>query len=211
MPLFAFSQISIGLNSNLGLSKISKASLVDINFPHSDKINPHSAFSIGAIVLFNSNKRVESLLNMGYGQKNSISIAYSWFPGIEPVQIHTLTKLKELNLDVGLRINIINKTNKLFFDLALGNNYILKVSTKRERYTVRGVEVSELNIKSNPPTAYYVSLPLKLGYKFKNYFSIGAVFEPGLTAIDNSNTKVNMWGLTICYYLPILANKKISE
>ena len=100
----------------------------------------------------------------------------------------------------------LNK-NKLFIEVSVCNNYILNIQNKRNT-TGLGLSTS---YKTKPSPPYYVSLPLGLGYNYNNMFSIAFIYNPALTYYEAySQSKVNMYGLNLCYYLPILGNKKVK-
>ncbi len=109
-------------------------------------------------------------------------------------------------LDLGVRYNILNKTHKIFIDLAMCNNFILQIRNKRNATNYAG---DAKTYNTNPTNPYYVSAVFNVGYTYNNLFSISPFANIGLTNFDSHyNLSVNMYGINLCYYLPILSNKK---
>lgn len=198
-------QSIIGINVDLGNSKIVNSDLGSIN-----SLSSNTAWNIATNANFITSKRFNSKISIGYGEKKSTQTFLATFGNnlYDPEKLVTVTTLQQLRLDVGVRFNILNKKHKLFIDLSLANNYIVKVKNIR----AASATVPSANYESNPSSPYYVSLPVSLGYNFNNYFSIAAMINPGLTSFDNyTQAKVNMWGINLCYYLPIFGNRKSTS
>ena len=206
----AKAQTLIGINMDLGSSKI-KSGITHNLSP--ENVIGGNAIGLAINANFNTSKRFNPKLNLGYVNKKSTSVRELMYNDPNNVNnyikenLTTTTSINGLKLDVGLRFNILNNKNKLFIEVSVCNNYILNIQNKRNT-TGLGLSTS---YKTKPSPPYYVSLPLGLGYNYNNMFSIAFIYNPALTYYEAySQSKVNMYGLNLCYYLPILGNKKVK-
>lgn len=206
-------QTIIGINIDAGSSKIVNEFQSNLS---PENVTGGNAFGIAANVNFLSTKRFNPKVNFGVINKNSSStrdITYQGYdsfgnPAFITEDITTRTSINNLRLDVGVRFNVFNKKNKLFIDLGVNNNYILTIKNYRNATTFGPATKFE----TKPTNAYYAGFIGGVGYNYNNVLSVAIQYNPSLTYYDTPNqSRVNMWGLNVCYYLPILANSKSKK
>lgn len=201
-------QTLIGIKTDIGQSKIVT------NFNNNsttEKVVTGNAIGLAININFKTAKRFNPILNLGYINKKSTAVRELMYN--DPYNVNnyikenltTTTSINGLKLDLGIRFNILNTKNNLFIEALLCNNFILDIQNKRNT-TGLGLSTS---YSTKPSTPYYLSLPLGIGYNYNNMFSIAFIYNPGLTYFESfSRSRINTYGLSLCYYLPILGNKK---
>ena len=206
----AKAQTLIGVNMDLGSSKIKSGIMYNLS---PENVIGGNAIGLGINANFNTSKRFNPKLNLGYVNKKSTSVRELMYNDPNNVNnyikenLTTTTSINGLKLDVGVRFNILNNKNKLFIEVSVCNNYILNIQNKRNT-TGLGLSTSYNTIPSPP---YYVSLPIGVGYNYNNMFSVAILYNPALTYFESySRSNVTMTSLNLCYYLPILGNKKVK-
>ncbi len=172
------------------------------------------AWGIGGDLLLNTNKRFNPKLNIGFQQKGYIENFKGTYYGYPyPIYIGNeliITNVTQncLHLDLGLRFNILNKKNKLFIDASMCNNIVLSTHNSRKANNI--LPAKEFN--SSLTTPYYVSANIGLGFNFNSVFSITIFTNPAITEVSDTyySKRINMFGINLNYYLPILGNKKVK-
>lgn len=211
----AYGQTLIGINMDLGNSKITNGFMYNLS---PENVIGGNAIGLAINTNFNTSKRFNPILNLGFINKKSTAIRELTYFEVDNNGMHTgnlisenlttTTSINGLKLDVGVRFNILNNKNKFFIEASVCNNYILDIQNKRNATTGFSLSTS-YSTKATPP--FYVSLPLGIGYNYNNMFSVTFIYNPALTYYEGySQSKVNMYGLNLCYYLPILGNKKVK-
>lgn len=211
LPIYTFSQTVIDINSTLGNSIINKPS--ERNIFNVDKITPGNSFLINSNILL-SKRKFQPKFGLSYSQVNFSELSQLTFASnlYNPAQLTTKIQMHIISINIGGRYYILNNKNKLFTELNLATNYILSAKSTRMPLEVSGEQLPKLTTNYSPSVPVYISAPIKIGYQYKNYFSVAAYFEAGLTPIDNINKpKVFIYGLNFGYLLPILGNKKTPQ
>ncbi len=207
------SQTIIGINGTVGASKIITEFQTNLS---PENVIGGNAFGLGANVNFLASKRFNPKISLGFMKKNSTSIRNityrgydSWGnPGFITEDITTHTSINNLHLDLGVRFNILNKKNKLFVELGMNNNYILSVKNYR---TASGMGPAT-RYETKPTISYYAAFLGGIGYNYNDVISFAIIYNPALSYYDSLNqSRVNMWGLNVCYYLPVLGNSKARK
>jgi len=207
------SQTVIGINGTVGASKIINEFQTNLS---PENVLGGNAFGLGANVNFLASKRFNPKVNIGFMKKNSTSIrnlTYSEYnswgnPAFITEDITTHTSINNLYLDLGVRFNILNKKNKLFVELSMNNNYILSIKNYR---TASGMGPAT-EYETKPTISYYAAFLGGIGYNYNDVVSFTVVYNPALSYYDSLNqSRVNMWGLNVCYYLPFLGNSKAKK
>lgn len=209
------SQTLIGVNIDVASSKI----VTGFNYNLTpERIVGGNCFGAGVSATFNTSKRFNPKLNLGFVNKKSVSIReisyYAADANGNPTSnlvtenLTTTTSIDGLKLDVGVRFNALNNKNKIFLEASICNNYVLDIKSRSN--TIGLGNPTFYTTIADP--RYYVSLPLGVGYSYNNMFSIAFIYNPSITYFNAyQQSRVNMYGLNLCYYLPILGNKKVNE
>lgn len=199
------SQTLVGINVDLGNGYVNGAT--DPFYT-----SQGGAWGIGTNLHLNTSKRFNPKLNIGFQQKGYVeNFKATYYSSTNPIVmsnelIITNVRQNSIHLDLGIRFNILNKKNKLFIDLSMNNNLIVSINNSRKQNNLTGAR----DFNSSVSMPYYVSASIGAGYNFNNVFSITVFTNPAITTInDNYYYKhMNMYGINLCYYLPILSNKK---
>ena len=130
----AKAQTLIGVNMDLGSSKIKSGIMYNLS---PENVIGGNAIGLGINANFNTSKRFNPKLNLGYVIKKSTSVRELMYNDPNNVNnyikenLTTTTSINGLKLDVGVRFNILNNKNKLFIEVSVCNNYILNIQNKR--------------------------------------------------------------------------------
>ncbi len=194
--LSSYSQILIGVTGELGESFYKR----EVR----GTLEPGIAWSAGINFYFATSKRINPFLNVGFSQKNYSTI----MP--HPPQIEFIEKrtLDEIFMNIGARFNILTGKHKIFVDLGMNNNYILKIKT--DFYSKNGPHGISYDKADSP---FYVGCLIGAGYNYNNKFSISFNARPALTSFDNIQlytSRLNTYCMSLCYYLPVLTNRKLK-
>lgn len=207
------SQTIIGINGTVGVSKITNEFQTNLS---PENVIGGNAFGLAANANFIASKRFNPKLTIGFMKKNSTSIRNMPSRGYDSKgnliaiseDVTTHTSINNLHLDLGVRFNILNNKNKLFVEAGMSNNYIINIKNYRTATTFDLATQYE----TKPTNAYYAGFIGGLGYNYNNIISVAIVYNPALSYYDSLNqSKVNMWGMNVCYYLPILGNSKAKR
>jgi hypothetical protein len=207
------SQTIIGINGTVGASKITNDFQTNLS---PENVLGGSAFGLGANTNFLASKRFNPKVNVGFMKKNSTSIRNITYRGYDSwgnstfitEDITTHTSINNLHLDLGVRFNILNKKNKLFVELSMNNNYILSIKNYRP---ASGMGPAT-RYDTKPTISYYAAFLGGIGYNYSDVIAFAIIYNPALSYYDSLNqSRVNMWGLNVCYYLPVLGNSKAKK
>ena len=192
------SQTLVGVYADLGKS-------VYVREHGRETLSPGNAWSAGMNFHFITSKHFNPIIDLGYSQKRYSG--HEYIKGYIPpdFDVTNLYTFRELHLNLGLRCNILNKKHKLFIDAAMNNNHILERSDKFQ------INDDEPQTTYYPvPNRYYAGVLFGIGYNFNNKFSVSFTTKKALSSFDQDvQTRLNMNCITLCYFLPILANRRI--
>lgn len=196
----SYSQILIGINADLGKSHYTRES-------GRSTLKPGNAWSGGINVHFATAKRFNPLLGFGFTQKSYSSYEHVSNMNIPDYDITEARTYKGLYLNLGTRFNVLNKKHKVFIDVAMINNYILEQKLDFD-LNDQPHDISYYKVDN----AYYTACMFGIGYNYNNICSISALAKPALTSFENGyqSTRLHMYCINLCYFLPVLGNKKIK-